>query len=266
MTLHSSDRPNAAAGANGFHVPVPRPLIVHVHVPKTAGSAINACLSRCAGPGRDHVQQLIGFAEAFARCLPGCSWIAGHVPLPDFEVALRPVGRQIAFVTALREPARQVASHYNWLIEIGRRGAPFLAGHPPAVQEIHRVIATSDNGDPRTVIRNLERFSGLFMNCQARHAIGPDHDDPACSFRERLQTYSAVILGGDIGGGLAPLLGRPVDDVPPVNASRHHFERAVFHDPAVREFLSDRNRHDALLWREAQRLGPREPVREAMRR
>ena len=223
-------------------------LIVHVHVPKTAGSAINSVLAEAFGPGAAHVEAVTHDAGAFRDVATSAAWIAGHVHRPKMKELLGGLKRPSIFVTALREPSQQVASHYNWLIEIGRRGDAFLESHPAAIQEIHRRIVRSEYGEPKAIVENLMRNEGLFMNCQSQFVIGHEYADHSISYAEVVREFSAIILDGDVGAGLAPLLkGRRIP-VPRENASRHHFDREVFHHPHVREFLLDRNRYDHMLW------------------
>lgn len=229
--------------------PSARPLVVHVHVPKTAGSAVNALLGRHLGPGHDHVQNHPGGAAALGPALDRFEWISAHMPRPDFETALDRVRRELRWIVALRDPRRQIASHYNWLIEIGRRGMPFYLGHPPHIREIHRRIAASDNSRPDAVIANLEKNPGLFLNMQARFALGTARLRRAEDIAAQLERYDAVLTDDRLVEGLRPLVPgvRPLEDR--VNASRYHFDAAVFSHPEVEAFLAERNAADLALWR-----------------
>lgn len=231
-----------------FSVTTQPDLIAHIHVPKTAGTTINAALAHALGPGRDHIQPLLSDPGAFAAVVAESRWIAGHVPLPRMQAALRAAGVTARYVTALRKPVSHVASHYNWLIEIGHRGRAFLQGHPPEIRDMHHQIAASDNSDPLVVIRNLETYTGLFLNCQARHVIGPQFALAETSFADGLGAYDSILFPNDIRAGLSRLL--PGQSFAPAekNASRYHFDPRVFTHPALRLFLRDRNRADEALW------------------
>lgn len=223
-------------------------LIAHVHVPKTAGTAINAVLDRVLGAGLDHVEAVIDDAAALQRATTGAAWIAGHVPAPKLRDRLARIGLRARWVTALREPVAQVISHYNWLIEIGHRGETFLRGHPGPVQQIHHRIATSDNRDPRVVMENIAAHAGLFLNCQARFVIGADFARSDLSYAAAVDSFDAVIFSDDVAVGLSSLLPGDIGVAEPRNVSPYRFDKAVFDDPRLRRFLRDRNRSDEALW------------------
>lgn len=223
-------------------------LIVHIHVPKTAGSTINAALAMALGPGREHVQGLLGDPAKFTEIAANSRWIAGHVPLPRMKTALAQASVRARYVTALRKPVAHVASHYNWLIEIGHRGHGFLKGHPPHIREIHHQIRTSDNSDPRAIIRNLEAHAGLFMNCQARHVIGPEYALAETSFARGLNAFETVVFSRDVKADLSRLFPGQSFDLKDRNTSRYHFDPQIFNHPELRIFLGDRNRADVALW------------------
>ncbi|WP_095587942.1 hypothetical protein [Actibacterium ureilyticum] len=239
------------------------PLIAHVHVPKTAGTTINAALAATLGPGRDHIQALIRDRAALADTLSGARWVAGHVPLPVLRTALAEQRVSARFVTALRAPVAHVASHYNWLIEIGHRGRAFLQGHPPEIRDIHLHLRNTDNSNPAAVIANLETYAGLFLNCQARHVIGRHYALAETAFLNELDAYDTVVFSDDVRAGLARFLpGRPADPATR-NQSRYHFDPAIFDHPALRTFLMDRNRADETLWAVANaRFRPAQPRQE----
>lgn len=223
-------------------------IIAHVHVPKTAGTAINAVLGKVLGSGLDHVEAVIDDAAALGASAPGARWIAGHVPAPKFRDRLTKSGVSARWITALREPVEQVASHYNWLIEIGHRGETFLKGHPMAIQQIHHRIASSDNSDPRIVMQNIEAHAGLFLNCQARYVVGSEFARPDLSYAAALDAFDAVIFSQDVAAGLSGLF--PVSDgaAERRNVSPYRFDKHVFEDGHLRRFLRDRNRADEALW------------------
>jgi len=235
-------------------------LIAHVHVPKTAGTAINGVLHAALGPGRHHVEGIIDDKAAFAEAARQHRWVAGHVPTPKLRTALTELGLSATYITALREPVSHVASHYNWLIEIGHRGEGFLKGHPEAIQALHKKIASTDNTNPRAVMKNLAQHAGLFLNAQAKHVIGAGYSDPHISFADALSAFSEVFLPGPSS---SPAL-RVFPNVPMEarNVARMHFDRGVFDEPELRSFLRDRNRFDEALWLVAQDVEQKRSERE----
>lgn len=226
-------------------------LIAHVHVPKTAGSAINSILRRYVGRGRDHIQGLLDDTQFLPSLVSENLWLAGHIPAPRFHAALDRLGTRARFITSLREPVAHVASHYNWLIEIGHRGEAFLNGHPPDILEIHQRIKSSDNSDPSVVIRNLTSNPGLFLNCQASYIVGAGVAADEARFAEALAQFDALIFSDDLAGGLNSLILNEEIRPDMTNSSSYHFDKSVFKTPELRDFLAERNSADALLWRVA---------------
>lgn len=236
-------------------MPTTPPLIAHVHVPKTAGSTINAALAATLGQGRDHVQAIIDDPEAITDVVRSSRWVAGHVPTPRFRELFESLRlERVRFVTALRDPRAHVASHYNWLIEIGQRGKDFLHRHPRPIIDIHHTIRTSNNLDPKVIIKNLDRYSGLFMNCQAKHVVGPKYAGAASQYNQILSDFDAVILSNNVQGGLEDLIGRSLMDFERINQSSYHFDPMVFDDHLVKGYLSENNRYDICLWNTAKEL------------
>ena len=226
------------------------PFVAHVHVPKTAGTAINGALEAALGPGRHHVEGIIDDPATFAQAATESAWVAGHVPIPRLRAAIEALGIKAMYVTALREPVSHVASHYNWLIEIGHRGEAFLNGHPPQIQALHKKIASTDNSNPHAIVTNLAQHAGLFLNAQAKHVIGESYADPTLSYTESLSGFAGVFLPG-----ISPqkwLEFIPDAPIEPRNVAKAHFDRKVFKHPAIRSFLRDRNRFDEALWAVAQ--------------
>ena len=224
------------------------PFIAHVHVPKTAGTAIDGALQTALGPGRHHVEGIIEENATFVGVVNNSNWISGHVPEPKLRAEIAKVGRKAHFVTALREPFAHVASHYNWLIEIGHRGDAFLHGHPPAIIEIHERIKTSDNTDPDVIIRNLHMNPRLFLNCQSMYVLGTGAPSTVASLSASLDRYDGLVFSDDIKGGLSAAIPNIEFDPKEKNASPYHFDRDIFGDPKLVRYLEEKNASDLALW------------------
>ena len=133
--------------------------IVLIHVPKTAGSTMNARLAATYGEGLTHIESQLGKDTLTPEKINSVPWLSGHLPFDRFRAFVEPKStRPVAYLAAMRDPLLHVASHYNWLIEIGHRSPQFFDGHPEPVKEMHRIIASTDNGDPQSIIANLDRF------------------------------------------------------------------------------------------------------------
>ena len=229
---------------------VDAPLWAFVHVPKTAGSSINRMLSRWAA-GQDHVEQFVlSLSEMSAICTRS-SWVSGHVPYPTFLNLLRgATSRPIRFVTAVREPTSQIASHYNWLIEIYHRGSAFYADHPPVIREISQHIRSTDNSDPSEIAARLLEYSDLFLNQQSRIVLGADvqgwsQEDIVHALRcyDMISTEGTVPLLVELIAG-----SRTSRSIPRENESGYHFDRHIFQHPHLEHFLAEHHRSDYFLY------------------
>jgi hypothetical protein len=152
------------------------PLVVFVHIQKTAGKTLRQILRRqYAGPGRSvHVPNFFAKPDLFwstldelaERLPPGLEVAHGHMLfVPDRWP------HDTRFVTILRDPVERTISHYYWLNE--RRGARSALGSiDEAIDQGAisdnlqvRVLAGADPSGPVTstmadeAIAALDRFS-----------------------------------------------------------------------------------------------------------
>ncbi len=229
------------------------PLIVFVHVPKTAGSTINAHLTE-AGPGRDHCEFLLSDVAGLTETVRDSTWISGHVPYHRLLPALEAVtDRPLRLFTLIRSPKEQVMSHYNWLIEIFHRSPKFYGSHPDRVKEISEQLRSNDNDDPAVVVANLERYRGLFLDCQTKFVLGRARRWPGHAIDERLDRYEFVGLDR-VDELLTVMLGTMPEQAARENTSRYHFDKAVFDAPEIEEYLHTFNQVDNRLYRRATQL------------
>lgn len=229
---------------------VSAPLAVFVHVPKTAGSFINTELTRWR-PGRDHIEAVIDDRAALTKVCGVSSWISGHVPVTKMVHALSSAStRPLRLYTLVREPVAQIASHYNWLIEIHHRGGSFYQGHPQAIKEISEKIRSSDNSNPRIVTDNLRRFAGLFLNQQCRIVLGVDVSGWCDeNIRILLRIYDGLLperRRDDLLKAITAGQIKPQQQA--VNRATEHFDRKVFDSDTVRSFLQENHDGDLRLF------------------
>ena len=157
--------------------------------------------------------------------------------------------RPIHFFTALRDPAKQIASHYNWLIEIFHRSREFYDGHPPRVKEISERIRATDNASAAAVIAQIEDAPGLFLNQQSRMVLGENLGDMSADMlRDRLSVFNFIAIEATLPNLLHHLLGEAMGRLTRENSSGYHFDPAVFQSPAMQEFLKDRHAADIKLY------------------
>jgi len=149
------------------------PISVFIHVPKTAGSTVNDYLERLSAHGSSHIESWINDDAVASEKMLQLDWVSGHVQFPQMRARLAAnTARHLRFFTLIRDPIKQLMSHYNWLIEIYHRGNVFYDGHPQRIKEISQAIRASDNDDPRTIIRQISAAPGLFLNQQSRTVLG----------------------------------------------------------------------------------------------
>jgi hypothetical protein len=61
----------------------PLPLLAFVHVPKTAGSTVNAVLGHCSPRGLRHCEGIL-HTDAFLDHAADGDWLSGHISRDDF--------------------------------------------------------------------------------------------------------------------------------------------------------------------------------------
>jgi hypothetical protein len=226
------------------------PLIVYIHIPKTAGSTVNHILHRWDPAGVSHCEAIINDPARLRAAASKISWISGHVARGPMVKALRAVtDRPLRVFTLLREPTAQIASHYNWLIEIFHRGAAFYDGHPAQIREISETIRASDNSDPAVIMANLNRYKGLFLNQQSHVAL----TDPTSWFGAGMQAQLDAYEGIATESGLQDLLWRMTGEQTVLadrreNESGYHFDRSLFFGPQMQDFLRGRHAFDFKLY------------------
>ncbi len=231
------------------------PLILYVHVPKTAGSTVNALLARMYGEGRAHCEGVIARPADLGPLCGRMNWLSGHVPVDAFRSTVRrETARPLRLFTAIREPGAQIASHYNWLIEIFHRGEAFYNGHPEPIRRISETIRASDNSDPARVIANLDSYQGLFLNQQSHYVLGQRAGWGAGGVVQRLREYEHVATEDQLGDLVERMTGKRVEIDVTENASRYHFDPDVFQAPELRRFLAERHFYDFALYDGVRRL------------
>lgn len=225
------------------------PLIVFVHVPKTAGSSVNAMLRSVFPDGRDHLEHVLDQPDLARPVLNRLRWVSGHFDLSTFLAAARPLtARPFRFFSAVRDPDAQVMSHYNWLIEIHARGPAVFEAHPPHIRAISEAIRATDHSDPEAVAARLGEFPALFLNLQSRLLLGAGFRWDDGALLDRLDRYEFIATETMIPELLFRMTGCTVARPPRENAARYHFPREVFGTPPLRRFLARRNTLDMLLY------------------
>ncbi len=253
----------------------PKPLLVFIHIPKTAGSTLNGHLLRhfgaatsprgwpmveglVPGPildlsvvgrflaprlarGATHVGYMRYDHPRMTAALQQASWVSGHVFRPEMEEHVARAGRQAHYFTIVRDPVAQLASHYQWWIEIYARGPWRYFRYEPFWRDLSKQIRATDNTDVRAIIKVLEERGELFLNFQHGYVAGDMDTDAA------IDRFAAIGLDSDVAGVAEAMTGvRP--KARHSNVSRSRFDRSVFQHPEMKEFLAERHSLDLDLY------------------
>ena len=230
----------------------PLPLLAFVHVPKTAGSTVNAVLGRCSPRGLGHCEGILD-TNAFIGYASDCDWLSGHISRDVFAGRLIWLNRPVEYFATTREPIAQLLSMLNWHFEISHRGTEsFLAHSVPTQRKIAEVQAT-DFSRLSAVMALLLKPDNGFLNCQARFILGADFDSIADSeITRRLNSYCYIATEQTLPDlyqafGFAEV-PRDAHELRENAASKYHFDTTIFKTSELRAFLAYHHRHDIALY------------------
>jgi hypothetical protein len=232
--------------SSGFEAP----LLVYVHVPKTAGTTVNRILGALSHRGVDafHFHAL---KPEYLETARRSDWISGHLGCDAFRRLLAALGREIDFLSAVREPVAQLCSHLNYSFHRSK-SLDYFDRHSLQEQRIDADVMTTDFGNPASVIKLLLNWRNLFLNLQSRLVIGEDFDTLSESEVDaRLASYKFIATER----GLVELVdyfgfhqSEARKPLPIMNKAHYHFDRAIFDHPELRRFLQCHHRHDLRLY------------------
>ena len=230
----------------------PLPLLAFVHVPKTAGSTVNAVLDRCSPRGVSHCEEIL-YTDAFLGHASACDWLSGHIARDVFSHRLIWLNRPVEYFASTREPIAQLLSSLNWHFEISHRGTElFLACSVAAQRDIAEVQAT-DFSQLSAVMALLLKPDSGFLNCQARNILGAGFDSIADGeITRRLNSYCYIATEQTLPDlyqafGFAEI-PRDAHERRENAASKYHFDTTIFRTPELRAFLAFHQRHDIALY------------------
>jgi hypothetical protein len=227
----------------------PAPLMAFVHVPKTAGSTINSILSQRLRFGVEHCEKIVDDPKALGKGIGRLQWISGHVNYTHLSQRLKAVtDRSIHFYSIMRNPTQQVMSHYNWLIEIFHRDAKFYDQHPDDIKQLSERIRKTDHSNPEAIAALLRDYAGLFLNVQSATILGSNFNWNSGLIMRRLSLYRFVGTERDVPQLIEIMTGKPAKLVRRRNVSPYHFDKGVFEEPHLRNFLMRRNFLDWSLY------------------
>jgi len=224
-----------------------QPLIYFVHIGKTAGSTVNANLKNLLLSGRAHCEAIINNDKLLGSAINESDWLSGHTPFNIAQSKLENLTcRPIKYFSTLREPTEQVMSHYNWLIEIYKKGEKFYEAHPKKIKEISEKIRST----PKTIdsiIKNLEIYSELFLNFQSRILMGMDFNDIS-KIEDTFKKFEFISDSNRVDLLISKIIQIPIKIREAHNISTYHFEKNIFQDKKIKEFLNKNNYYDYELY------------------
>lgn len=265
-------------------MPTDAPLTVFIHIGKTAGSTLNAMLlrhhaaqvsprmwsvagrllpgavidnsvsgrwlARGLARGCSHLEMLAG-QPAFDTILRKADWVSGHITRAVMEGHMARISRPARYFTVLRDPTAQVASHYQWWIEIYERGPWRFYRYDAFFRGLSRRIRAADNTDPQQIIPILSEHWSLFLNLQTNYVIGPRDRLSVKEAEAGLDAFAGIGVDNRLDSVFTAMTGAAAPAMRRLNVSRSGLDRSVFHSPAMQAFLQDRNAADNMLYRVA---------------
>ena len=235
-------------------------LIVFVHVPKTAGTSVNTALEMAGLVGQSHIEHWLDKPSIAKKIIPQLDWVSGHMSLLTMKSFLAGVSnRKLRFFATIRLPQSQVASHYNWLIEIFHRRSKFekifqirprfYKRHPDRIKDISERIRRNDNSDPSAIIAQLAMEPHQFLNVQSRVLLGDDAlTVTEAIVKEKLRQYEFVATESNVNELIQKIVGTSALSNQLSNKSRYHFDPCVFRTEQMTEFLNEFNSADNFVY------------------
>lgn len=224
-------------------------LLFFVHIPKTGGSSVNAHLRDKFSNGVEHVESSISNPEKFFEICGHAKWISGHVHFPIAkDRLLASTSRPVRFFSCVRDPARQVMSHLNWLIEIQNRTKKFFYDHPVNIQEISHEVRSLGVKDERQIMYLLLKYRGLLLNTQCSLILGGEQNIDRDSIAQTIEQFDYIGTDKNYDTLIHQMTGQYPNRIYRKNFSKYHFDTKLFESEEIRDFLNAYNALDDLLY------------------
>lgn len=223
--------------------------IVFVHIPKTAGTTINLILKESCGYGIDHLEGVFNSSE-FEKWISQLRWISGHISRQKFVdfIAKYYHRDNVYFFSCVRHPLNQVMSHLNWFIEIQKRGKEFFHSHPSEIQLISYEASNANFHEKKNLMDFLSKHEHFFFNRQSRYILDNQLLDTSSeAISSCIEQFDFIGLTEDLNP-LIQAMGIKCYSIPEENVSKYHFNKEIFLDEDVIQFLENHNHVDYRLY------------------
>lgn len=201
-----------------------RPPLFFLHIPKSAGTTVNALLTRLYGAQNTvlHAEWAAQMTRSGRGGTTRADGVSGHLPLAEW--AGLPGQGAYGRVTLLRDPWERLVSHLNWMDRYNQgHDAATLARLSPAQARIVALLAETDFADRGAVAAMMARMAapGLpryFDNLQIRMlhstlqpgwipAVGPEDVAEARLALDGFALVGRAEAAADFAHALARLAG-----------------------------------------------------------
>jgi hypothetical protein len=227
------------------------PLIVFVHVPKTAGTTVRRVLLECSHRGRNYSRRRLLRKPEFLETARAADWISGHLRRDVFARALIWSERKVEYFATIREPIAQLASHLNFTFERSMRD-DYRKTHSAKEINLDSDVMSTDFSDVSAVKDLLLAYKKHYLNVQSRLIIGKDYkvisEDEVT---RRLASYTFVSTVSDLpklyrafGFARLPEKAETIRE----NTSQSHLSPATFEALELKKFLTRHLAHDFRLY------------------
>ncbi len=243
-----------------------KPQVLYVHIPKAAGSALNAFFIEQYGAQRclPHAENRLSRPDRNIGEVEEYLYVSAHMAYPVLRGMLDLQSRFV--MTVMREPIEQLISHIAWV----RYQADPAQKHaykalPPHVQGLVDRLSANDIANPVILEQLLEDMEhpelSFFDNCQTRYlhppVRGPMGPGTVAHAKRNLRALDFVGVHdrmADVFAYLSFTLGLPPGSAGRrVNESKRKYGLDAS-DPAIREVLRPYVALDQELYETAQSL------------
>lgn len=139
-------------------------------------------------------------------------------------------------------------SHLNWFIEIQKRGREFFHSHPYEIQLISNEASNMNFNNKKNLMVFLSKHEYFFFNRQSRYILDDQlFDTSSKAISSCIEQFDFIGLTEDLNP-LILAMGIKCLSIPEENVSKYHFNKEIFLDEDVIQFLEYHNHVDYRLY------------------